>query len=279
MEMPGRKYASESSYRYGYQGQYAEKEGETSLHHFELRQWDARIARWNSTDPYGQYFSPYMGMGNNPISGVDPDGGFAGPGGSILLQEVLLLESVGGSSAFNLASILSSSIGNCAFGGFGTPPPFDIGLFPNSELLPTVDVYAYQNSASLKTDEFSYYGGSPMVPGKGSILKAIKNIPSLVKSLKNLPSLVKSLTSKTVLEGAVKSNFNRFVKKIPANSKSSANFKRLKDGNYLFEAASPGRVSGSKAVYQKWVNPQGDTFKMLKTTFGPDGKIIHIKPK
>ena len=76
MEMPGRKYASES-YRYDYQGQYAEKDGETSLHHFELRQWDARIARWNSTDPYGQYFSPYMGMGNNPVSSVDPNGGMS----------------------------------------------------------------------------------------------------------------------------------------------------------------------------------------------------------
>ena len=73
--MPGRKYASES-YRYDYQGQFAEKDGETGLHSFELRQWDARIARWNSTDPYGQYFSPYMGMGNNPISLVDPDGGY-----------------------------------------------------------------------------------------------------------------------------------------------------------------------------------------------------------
>ena len=76
MEMPGRKYSSEA-YRYDYQGQYAEKDGETGLHHFELRQWDARIARWNSTDPYGQYFSPYMGMGNNPVSLVDPDGGYS----------------------------------------------------------------------------------------------------------------------------------------------------------------------------------------------------------
>ena len=75
MEMPGRKYSSEA-YRYDYQGQYAEKDGETGLHHFELRQWDARIARWNSTDPYGQYFSPYMGMGNNPVSLVDPNGGW-----------------------------------------------------------------------------------------------------------------------------------------------------------------------------------------------------------
>lgn len=66
MEMPGRKYTSES-YRYDYQGQFAEKDGETSLHHFELRQWDARIGRWNSTDPYGQYFSPYKGMCNFPV--------------------------------------------------------------------------------------------------------------------------------------------------------------------------------------------------------------------
>lgn len=75
MPMPGRVLSSEN-YRYDYQGQYAEKDGETSLNSFELRQWDARIARWNSMDPYGQYFSPYMGMGNNPILSVDPDGGW-----------------------------------------------------------------------------------------------------------------------------------------------------------------------------------------------------------
>lgn len=90
---------------------------------------------------------------------------------------------------------------------------------------------------------------------------------------------VAAKTGTTVLEGAVESNFTRFVKKIPANSRSSATFKQLKDGNYLFEATSPGRVPGSKAVYQKWVNSQGETIQMLKTTFGPDGKIIHVKPK
>lgn len=29
-----------------------------------------------TTDPYGQHFSPYMAMGNNPISGIDTDGGW-----------------------------------------------------------------------------------------------------------------------------------------------------------------------------------------------------------
>ncbi len=64
------------NYRYAYQGQ--EKDQETGFEAFELRQWDGRIGRWMSTDPYGQYASPYLGMGNNPVNGVDPDGGFFG---------------------------------------------------------------------------------------------------------------------------------------------------------------------------------------------------------
>ena len=48
---------------------------------FELRHWDGRLGRWLSPDPYGQYASPYIGMGNNPVNLTDPDGGFAsGPG-------------------------------------------------------------------------------------------------------------------------------------------------------------------------------------------------------
>jgi len=81
------------------------------------------------------------------------------------------------------------------------------------------------------------------------------------------------------LKGTVKSNFKRFMKKIPANSKTNATATRLKNGNYLFEATSPGKVPGSKALYQKWVNPKGETIKMFKTTFAPDRSIIHIKKK
>lgn len=90
-----------------------------------------------------------------------------------------------------------------------------------------------------------------------------------------LPPLPKPLT----LEGAVLNNYTRFVKSIPANSKSNSTFQQLEDGNYLFKAISPGRVPGSSALYQKWVNPQGETFKLFKITFGPDGSIIHIKSK
>ena len=40
---------------------------------------DGRLGRWLTTDPAGQYASPYLGMGNNPISSVDSDGALANP--------------------------------------------------------------------------------------------------------------------------------------------------------------------------------------------------------
>ncbi|MFA5541084.1 MAG: hypothetical protein WC984_05380 [Bacteroidales bacterium] len=66
---------------------------------------------------------------------------------------------------------------------------------------------------------------------------------------------------------------------MPVNAKSNASFELLYNGNYLFQATSPGKVPGSRALYQKWVNPNGETIKMIKTTFAPDGSIIHVKSK
>ena len=65
-------------YRFGYQGEFAEQDDETGWNAFELRMYDSQIGRWMAPDPYGQYWSPYVGMGNNPESGVDPDGGLFG---------------------------------------------------------------------------------------------------------------------------------------------------------------------------------------------------------
>lgn len=66
-------------YRHGYQGQYAEKDEETGYNAFELRMYDPVIGRWMGPDPYRQFYSAYIGMGNNPVSSVDPDGGWVDP--------------------------------------------------------------------------------------------------------------------------------------------------------------------------------------------------------
>jgi RHS repeat-associated protein len=62
-------------YRHGYQGQFAEKDDETGWNHFELREYDPEIGRWIQKDPASQYHSPYIAMGNNSITSVDPSGG------------------------------------------------------------------------------------------------------------------------------------------------------------------------------------------------------------
>jgi|GEM_PF-3196765 len=63
-------------YKFGYQGQFSEYDSLTKKNIFQLRLYDPEIGRWLSPDPYGQYNSPYIGMGNNPVGGVDKDGGF-----------------------------------------------------------------------------------------------------------------------------------------------------------------------------------------------------------
>jgi RHS repeat-associated protein len=69
---------SNNDYRFGYQGQYSEFDKETGWNNFELRMYDPAIGRWMSVDPKGQYWSPYLAMGDNPILLVDPDGGLDG---------------------------------------------------------------------------------------------------------------------------------------------------------------------------------------------------------
>lgn len=72
--IPGRTYVNGTAYRYGYQGQ--EKDAEVNLTNFELRQYDARLGRWQCPDPYGEFHSPYLAMGNNPVSTIDATGGY-----------------------------------------------------------------------------------------------------------------------------------------------------------------------------------------------------------
>jgi RHS repeat-associated protein len=64
-----------NAYRYGFQGQNSEADGETGWNAYSLRMYNPRIARWFAPDTKNQYSSPYIGMGNDPLKGIDKDGG------------------------------------------------------------------------------------------------------------------------------------------------------------------------------------------------------------
>lgn len=70
----------QETYRHDYQGQYAEKDEETGWNVFEARMYDPLIGRWLAVDPSRQFASGYVGMGNNPIIGIDPDGRYSKAG-------------------------------------------------------------------------------------------------------------------------------------------------------------------------------------------------------
>jgi len=138
MVMPGRDVKGD--YRYSYQGQ--EKDSETGMEAFELRLWDARIGRWLTTDPFGQYSSPYVGMGNDPINGIDPDGGYKTRFGAIIGWAVgglkgKIVKSDDPATQYHKFGIMSSSIEggvnfNVDFGGI-SGNLIDAGGVVNSE--------------------------------------------------------------------------------------------------------------------------------------------------
>lgn len=57
---------------YRYTGQ--EYESETGLYNYRARFYDAELGRFLGIDPAHQFFSPYVYVGNNPVSFIDPTG-------------------------------------------------------------------------------------------------------------------------------------------------------------------------------------------------------------
>ena len=70
-------YGTEEN-KYLYQGKELQDEHNLQFHDFGARMYDAQLGRWHSTDPAMQYVNPYLAMGNNPVSMVDPDGRYVG---------------------------------------------------------------------------------------------------------------------------------------------------------------------------------------------------------
>jgi hypothetical protein len=80
------------------------------------------------------------------------------------------------------------------------------------------------------------------------------------------------------LSTQLRQSLTKFMKKSPGAAEIPE-IARLPEGAVEFSYKVPGRVPGSYAVYFKRVDLQGVTKLAYKTTFGPDGKIIHVKIK
>lgn len=48
--------------------------GNFDMYYYYARFFDPAIARWHNADPANQYLKPYIGIGNDPVNLIDPDG-------------------------------------------------------------------------------------------------------------------------------------------------------------------------------------------------------------
>ena len=156
---------------YLYQGKELQDDLGLDLYDFHARQYDPLLGRFTSLDPMNQYASGYIGMGNNPVNMVDPDGqlAFAALAVGIMLKGVTVTASALTAGAlvkgaalmagkFALATAASSIASG--IGGAGCCP--GMGTYQNPYSSRQVEgMSPYGN--------VSYYGGvpqpfSPMAP-------------------------------------------------------------------------------------------------------------------
>lgn len=81
------------------------------------------------------------------------------------------------------------------------------------------------------------------------------------------------------LSAAQSANLKRFEGKLPANA-TATRIHDLPNGGRAFQADSAAQnIPGSFAQYEKQVDVSGKTMQVTKTTYGPNGEIIHVKYK
>ncbi|MCX6132135.1 MAG: hypothetical protein NTX25_24145 [Proteobacteria bacterium] len=106
--------------------------------------------------------------------------------------------------------------------------------------------------------------------------RSAEQVSDSLKSGKGLFGNAQQISREVLNEGQIK-NLKRFDEKLPSGSNPST--VHTEGTNVVFNAEVPGRVPGSKAVYEKVVDNSGTTISYTKTTYTPEGKIVHIKDK
>ena len=79
MDMPGREYVASEAYGYEFNGKETDEETFDGAQDFGLREYDDRLGRFFSKDPFSCVItnkSPYSFAGNSPITFIDKNGGF-----------------------------------------------------------------------------------------------------------------------------------------------------------------------------------------------------------
>src|SRR6185437_1586982 len=145
---------------YKYQGTFAETDADIGWQDFDLRQYDAQIGRWEQQDPYDEFASPYVGMGADPVNGVDPDGGFTVGFGNLgwitgsYLGDRLVIAGLGASAGYAVDKFAGGNgwagagVGGALAFGATFVPYFDINILLGKGSLAVGSVIVHAGEAA-----------------------------------------------------------------------------------------------------------------------------------
>ncbi|GAA4277398.1 hypothetical protein GCM10022259_21220 [Aquimarina mytili] len=86
-----------TAFKYKYQAKELQEDNNIDLYDFGSRMYDPTVGRWFNTDPQNQFGSPYLAMGNNHISMIDPNGEYASE--TIIIAGIVAATIIGGTYA------------------------------------------------------------------------------------------------------------------------------------------------------------------------------------
>jgi RHS repeat-associated protein len=258
-----RSFTGTAVTNYRYTGK--EIDPETNLYYYGARYYDPMMGRFITADSIvsdvydPQDLNRYAYCRNNPMKYVDPDGHAAdtvwdliniGMGIASFAYNVKT-GNVSGAIVDALGIVGDSAAAAIPFipGGFGT------GIKAYRAADTAADALKAARTGSAAVEQTAKAGSKVAVGGAAVAERAV------------------------TLSPAQQNNINRFTNKVPANAKDNIQTHGLPNEGVAVQATSPGKVTGSKAVYEKQIDATGKTTQYTKTTYDPEGNIVHIKDK
>jgi hypothetical protein len=98
------------------------------------------------------------------------------------------------------------------------------------------------------------------------------------KSILNAGSKADAIKSVDDLPANIQPKVKNFFKG-GSNSYIDFSVEPMKDGSYMVKMTKPGNVPGSKAIYYKVIDYNGNTIRVYKETYDTAGNLVHVKDK
>jgi len=226
----------------------------------------------------------YVYCGSNPLMFVDPTGEawyHWAIGAAIVVGCGIAVVATAGGASLAIIAVMGATYGVAVGSTATTVAAF---AFVGASIAFGTSVFvAAVNSNSVQGFNEQGNWGTVAYTAASALLGAAIGF-SINPTQKPPTQLMQSNTKSGALSGTknLPTNVQKSAKSFFEGGSNSYNdFRVIKtsDGNYIATMTKPGNVPGSSAVYTKLMDSNGNTIVVYKTTYDPQGNIVHTKEK